>query len=100
MDLGNSRREVVLCVFVRDRTLSLAATNQPVGNSETGRQGGSLDAGDYGVVRRGKKFLCNVEAGIDRHTEVAETAGADIQVRDGRRNNCVIVADCKGVGVI
>src|SRR6266850_337301 len=100
MDLGDSRREVVLRVFVRNRALSLATTNQPVGNSETGRQGGSLDAGDCGVVRRRIKFLRNVEAGIDRHTEVAKTAAADIQVRDGRRINCVIVADCKGVGVI
>src|SRR6266851_1822792 len=104
MDLGDLRQEVVLCVFVRNRTLSLAATNvagtRAVGDAETGRQGGSLDAGDLGVVRRGKKFLCNIEPGIDRYTEVAETAGADIQVRDGCWINCVIVADRKGVGVI
>src|SRR6266436_9658205 len=100
MDLGDSRGEVVLCVFVRNRTLSLAATNQPVGNSETGRQGGSLYVGDCAVVRRRKKFLRKVEAGIDRHTEVAKTAGADIQVRDGCRIDCIIVADRKGVGVI
>src|SRR5439155_23000989 len=81
MDLDDSRQEVVLCVFVRNRTLSLAATNQPVGNSETGRQGSSLYAGDCGVVRRRKKFLCHIEPGIDRYTEVAETAGTDIQVR-------------------
>src|SRR6266849_9085780 len=100
MDLGDSRQEVVLRVFVRNRTLSLAATNQTVGNSETGRQGGSLDAGDCGVVRRRKKFLRNVEPGIDGYAEVAEAAGADIQVRDGCWINSVAVADRKGVGVI
>src|SRR6266478_2736930 len=100
MDLGDSRQEVVLRVFVRNRTLSLAATNQPVRNSETGRQRSSLYGGDCRVVRRRIKFLYHVEPGIDRYTEVAETAGAYIQVRDGCRINCVIVADRKGVGVI
>src|SRR5713226_6269394 len=100
MDLGDPRREVVLCVFVRNCTLSLAASNQRVGNSETGRQGGSLYAGDCGVVRRRKTFLRNVEPGIDRYTEVAETAGADIQVHRSCWSQAVVVTDRQGMRVI
>src|SRR6266436_6765957 len=75
MEHGDSRGEVVLCVFVRNRTLSLAVSYQSVRNGEIGRQGGSLYGGDCAVVRRRKTLLRNVEPGIVRCTEVAETAG-------------------------
>src|SRR5258705_9634454 len=64
------------------------------------RSRGSLDAGDCGVIRRRKKLLRNVEPGIDGYTEVAETAGADIQVRGSCRIDCISIANSKGVGVI
>src|SRR6266852_1093883 len=99
-DNGDSRGEVVLCVFVRNRTLSLAVSYQSVRNGEIGRQGGSLYGGDCAVVRRRKTLLRNVEPGILRCTEVAETAGADIHARLDCWTHCVIVVDRKGVGVI
>src|SRR5260370_609904 len=89
MNHGDSRGKVVLCVFVRNRTLSLAVSYQRVRNGEIGRQGGSLYGGDCAVVRRRKTLLRNVEPGIVRCTEVAETAGADTHARQECRTNCV-----------
>jgi len=78
MDLGDSRQDVVLVSLSEIATLSLAATNQP---SEFRDRASGEFALCWGlrVVRRRKKFLCHIEPGIDRYTEVAETAGTDIQ---------------------
>src|SRR6266700_1539084 len=94
----NEGGEVVLCVFVRNRTLSLAVSYQSVRNGEIGRQGGSLYGGDCAVVRRRKTLLRNGEPGIVRCTEGAETAGAYDVPRKLRANpwggiNCKWVED-------
>src|SRR3989442_2519110 len=44
--------------------------------------------------------MCSIEPGMDRYTEVAETAGTDIQVRGSCRIDCVSIADSEGVGMI
>src|SRR5215472_3121698 len=100
VDSSHARGEVVLCVFVRDRTLSLAASNERVGDAETGREGSSLYVGDGSIVRRWITLLGNIEPGIDRYAEVAKTASADVDVHRRCRSQRVIVTDGKGVGVI